>query len=312
MPPQKRDDVGLSQDLGLGDRVAQENRTRFLNSDGSFNVHRKGIFEHGSFSPYHAILNMSWPQFFALILGSYLFVNSIFTFLYFLCGAGAFPTIQSLGFFQKIGEVFFFSVNVLTTIGASALQPANLLAKGLLSLEAMTGLLGFALAAGIIFARFSNPAVKILFSSRAVIAPYKDITAFMVRVVNIRSNELIDVNATVTLAMADENGRRGFHRLALERDGILVFPLNWTIVHPITEESPLYNLTEKELAERQPEFLIALSAVDQDLSKTVYARHSYVAGEIVVGRRFANILERMDDGTVVVDPVRIHEIEGGT
>src|SRR5579863_5867967 len=109
MATTKKDDIGLSQDLGLGERVAQENRTRFLNSDGTFNVRRKGVFDHGSWSPYHAILNMSWPQFFALTLGSYLAANIAFTGLYLLCGASAFPTLQGVALLQKIGDIFFFS-----------------------------------------------------------------------------------------------------------------------------------------------------------------------------------------------------------
>jgi inward rectifier potassium channel len=298
-----------NQDLGLGDRVVEENRTRFLNPDGSFNVHRKGVFERGSFSPYHAILNMSWSRFYGLIFSLYLLSNIIFTGLYLLCGPSAFPTIAILTLSQRIGAIFFFSVHIITTIGESGLIPANIPSQILLSLEAMTGLLGFALAAGLVFARFSNPAVKIFFSERAVIAPYKDITAFMTRIANGRSNELIDVRAVITLSMLNSQGKRKFHQLPLERDGILVFPLNWTIVHPIDQESPLYGLSAEELHQRNPEFVIAISAVDQDLSKTVYTRHSYIIDEIVVGGKFRNILERMDDGTVVIDPARIHEID---
>lgn len=299
------------QDLGLGDRVVQENRARFLNRDGSFNVHRKGVFERGSFSPYHAILQMTWPRFFGGILVTYIFANSIFTGLYLLCGASAFPTIQTLPFLPRLGDIFYFSVHVITTIGESGLTPSNVLSKILLSLEAMTGLLGFALAAGVMFARFSNPATKIVFSKKAVIAPYEDITGFMIRIVNGRSNELINVQATITVSMADKTGKRAFTQLALERDMILVFPLNWTIVHPIDQDSPLYGITTpEELANRDPEFLIGVTATDQDLDKTVYSRHSYIAKEIVIGKRFTNILERQDDGTIVVDPARIHEIEG--
>lgn len=303
-------DLKSTQDLGLGDRVIQENRTRFLNRDGTFNVHRKGMFERGSFSPYHAILQMTWPRFIGTLLLTYLFTNTVFTGLYLLCGAGAFPTLQGMDFLTRLGDIFYFSVHVITTIGESGLTPANILSRILLSLEAITGLLGFALAAGIMFARFSNPTTKIIFSKKAVIAPYKDITAFMVRIVNGRSNELINVSATVTVAMADKTGRRTFTQLPLERETILVFPLNWTIVHPIDKESPLYGITTtEELSRRNPEFLVGIEATDQDLDKTVYSRHSYIASEVAVGKRFSNILEKQDDGTIVIDPARIHETE---
>jgi hypothetical protein len=87
-----------NSDLGLGDRVVEQNQSRFLNPDGSFNVYRKGVFERGSFSPYHALLSMSWTRFYSLILGSYIFANFVFTGLYLLCGRGAFPAIQDASF----------------------------------------------------------------------------------------------------------------------------------------------------------------------------------------------------------------------
>lgn len=299
-----------NEDLGLGERVVQENRSRFLKSDGNFNVYRKGVFEHGAFSPYHALLNMSWPRFYSLILGSYLLANFIFTGLYLLCGPGAFLEMQGAGLLARFGAIFFFSVHIITTIGESGLTPADVASKVILSIEAMTGLLGFAIAAGVIFARFSNPATKIHFSEKALIAPYKDMTAFMTRIINGRSNELIDVKAVLTLALAGaDGGRRRFHQLKLERDGILIFPLSWTIVHPITKESPLHGLTLDDLKKRNAEFIIALSAVDQDISRTVYVRHSYIPGEMLSGVRFANILENDPDGTIFVDPARIGEIE---
>jgi inward rectifier potassium channel len=301
--------MAQNSDLGLGDRVIQENRTRFLNRDGSFNVHRKGIFEHGSFSMYHWVLSMSWKRFLSFLVTTYLFVGVVFTALYFLCGPHAFADIQNLTIFQRLESLFFFSIHGVTTVGQSDIQPTGIVAKILFSIEALTGLLGLAVTAGIIFARFSNPAVNIIFSKHAVIAPYKNITAFMVRIINGRSNELIELKATLTLAIADKKGKRTFNQLELERESILVFPLNWTIVHPITKKSPLYGLTAEELAKRSPEFLVAISAIDQDLSKTVYARHSYIAKEVEVGAKFANIFERMDDGTIIVDPKRIHEID---
>jgi inward rectifier potassium channel len=301
--------MAQNSDLGLGDRVVQENRTRFLNRDGSFNVHRKGIFEHGSFSLYHWVLSVSWPRFIGFLVTTYIVVALGFSGLYLLCGANAFTSVQNFGIIGKLVEIFFFSIHGITTVGQSDLQPNDILAKILFSVEALTGLLGLAVAAGLIFARFSNPVVKIIFSKHAVIGPYKDMTAFMVRIINGRSNELVELKAALTVAMADKAGKRTFHQLDLERENISVFPLNWTIVHPIAKDSPLYGISAEQLAARSPEFLVSISAIDQDLSKTVYARHSYISSEIEVNAKFTNIFERMEDGTIVVDPKRIHEIE---
>ncbi len=297
------------EDLGLGDKVIAENRTRFINKDGSFNVHRKGIFDRGNFSPYHAVLSASWLRFNLGILGYYIVANFIFSILYFMSGKNAFPDISTLDATHRFGQLFFYSVQIITTLGTSPLHPANTAAEVVLSIEAMVGLLGFALAASLLFARFSNPAVKILFSEKAVIAPYQGITGFMFRIINGRSSEMVNVEANVTVSMNGEDGKRHVHRLVLERDSVLVFPLNWTIVHPINKKSPIYGLTAKELADRETEFLISLTATDQDLSKVVFVRSSYTFSEVLYEVKFVNILETDANGTVVVDPARVSEIE---
>jgi inward rectifier potassium channel len=306
---EKSEITTTNEDLGLGAKVIQENRSRFLNKDGSFNVHRKGMFERGAFSPYHATLNMSWTRFYAYMVVAYLFANFIFTGLYLLAGHAAFPDIANFDFAGRFGEIFYFSIQAITTLGSSPIHPATVFAKTIFALEAFTGLLSFAVGAGFIFARISNPAVKIIFSESAIIAPYNGGEAFMFRLINGRSNELIDLSATVTLAMIDKNGKRSFHQLPLERSSVLVFPLSWTVVHPIEKGSQLFGMTTADLERAHAEFIITIVAMDQDLAKTVYVRHSYLYDEIVVGAKFTNIFEHTSDGTVVVDPKRIHEIE---
>ncbi len=297
------------EDLGLGDKVIQENRTRFLNKDGSFNVHRKGMFDRGAFSPYHAVLNASWTQFNFGLLGYYIFANIIFAFLYLACGRGAFPDIGALSFIHRFGQLFFYSVQVISTLGSSPMHPVTTQAEIVLAMESLIGLLGFALAASLLFARFSNPATKILFSENAVIAPYREGKGFMFRLINGRSNEIINLSAMVTMSLSNAEGKREIHQLVLERREVLVLPLNWTVVHPINESSPLYNLTQEDLKNKQAEFLVTINGVDQDLAKAIYARTSYKDGEVKVGYKFANMLEKTSEGTMVADPEKVGLIE---
>jgi inward rectifier potassium channel len=296
------------EDLGLGNKVIEENRTRFINKDGTFNVHRKGILDRGNFSPYHAVLNAPWWRFNLGILVYYIIANFIFSILYFMSGRNAFSDISNLDSWHRFGQLFFYSVQVITTLGTSPLHPSNVMSDTVLAIEAMVGMLGFALAASLLFARFSNPPVKILYSNTAVISPYKNIKAFMVRIINGRSNELVNISATISVSMTAPDGKRSFHTLALERNNVLTFPLNWTIVHPITKNSPLFGKTADELDKAHAEFVVNITAVDPDLSKTIYSRRSYANGEIVEGK-FVYILERDSSGTVVVDPKRVSEIE---
>ncbi len=297
------------EDLGLGQKVIEENRTRFINKDGSFNVFRKGALERGSFSPYHAILRASWWRFNLGVIGYYVVANFLFTFLYLAAGRSGFPDIAGLDALHRFGQLFFYSVQIITTLGTSPLHPANTFADAVLAVEAMIGMLGFAIGASLFFARFANPAAKVMFSKTALLAPYRGGTAFMFRIINGRSNELVNVSVKLTLSMTESDGKRHTHLLHLERESVLVFPLSWTIVHPIDASSPLAGLKLADLAARQAEFLISLSATDEDLSKTIYVRSSYVFAEVREGLKFKSILEHTADGTIMVDPHRISETE---
>jgi inward rectifier potassium channel len=287
-----------NRDLGLGFKVSQEQRKRFVNRDGTFNVRREGIAGRSAFSLYHAILGISWPAFYAWLLGSFLLANAIFALGYLVSGSQAFPELAQLPGAARYRELFLYSIQVLTTLGANPLHPYTTL-----------GLLGFALATGLIIARFSNPRTELLFSDKAVIAPYNDITGFMFRIINGRNNELIDVTAAVTLTFTEKDGNRRFRQLPLERERVLVFPLNWTIVHPIDKASPLWGMKVDDLAESHAEFLITITSFDKNLSRVIYARFSYLYDEIVIGAKFVTMIKQDPDGRVVADAGLLSKIE---
>jgi inward rectifier potassium channel len=308
-PSSRRDN---SNDLGFGSRVSQLSRNRLLNRDGSFNVVRKGLSFAHSLSPYHSLLTMSWWKFNTIVFVFYIFLNVLFGGAYYLCGEDALQGTGSRSTGTRFLDDFFFSIQTSTTIGYGRIAPVGLAANILVSLEAMTGLLGFALATSLLFARFSRPNAKVIFSHKAVIAPYRGITAFEFRIANARSNQLIQVEASVILSRI-ERGTKGkirrFHRLSLERDRVVFFPLNWTIVHPIDERSPLHGASQESFYDSEPEFLILLTGTDETFSQTVHARSSYKGKEVVWGARFSDMFQPPDEGIISVDLHRIHDIE---
>ena len=173
------------------------------------------------------------------------------------------------------------------------------------------GLLGFALAAGILFARFSRPLADIVFSQHAIIAPYRDMRAFEFRIANRRTNEVLELQAQVLFSLLEgpERARR-FYPLSLERQKVVFFPLTWTVVHPIDGSSPLRGLTHQNLVEADAEILILLTGIDETFSQTVQARSSYKPDEIVWNAKYTDIYQRPRGGGLLsVDIARIHEIE---
>lgn len=165
----------------------------------------------------------------------------------------------------------------------------------LVTSESIITLLFHALVTGMFFARFSRPTPKIKFSKRAVISPHQESKALMFRLVNLRASQLIEVEVQVLLArFINESGKvvRRFEFLELEREKLSFFPLVWTVVHPIDEESPLYNLTPEELKTSDAEILILLTAIDEGFSQIVHSRTSYKPEEIIWDAKFVDIYNK--------------------
>ena len=265
-----------------------------------------------SLSFYHSLISISWPKFNIIIILSYAAINLVFAFMYLLVGYQHLAGITGGTFLERFWDMFFFSVQTFTTVGYGRINPVGFWSSALASIESLVGLMGLAFATGLLYGRFSKPNAKLIYSEKAVIAPYKDITAFEFRIANARKNQLIEAEAQVVLSWKENiDGRRErkFHELELERKKVNFFALSWTVVHPIGENSPLYGITKKELDASDAEFLILFKAFDDTFSQTVHARSSYKFHEIAWNAKFANIFVDSEKGITVIDIGKIHQIE---
>lgn len=295
------------RDLGFGSVVTRGSRQRFLNQDGTFNVRRTGLSPLTSLNLYHTLLAMSWSTFLLLVLLLYFISNIVFGALYAANGPGAIVDTSA----EPMGNIFvrgfFFSVQTFATIGYGTIHPAGLFPNLLVTIESYYSLLANALITGLVFARFARPTAKIIFSDVAVVAPYRGITGLMVRLVNGRSNQLIEVRATMIYArFVDEGARRvrRFDALELERDKVSFLPLAWTIVHPITRDSPLYGITRDEVERTDAEILVLINGTDETFAAVVHTRSSYKPEEVRVGYKFVNIYNEVEEGEAISINVR--------
>jgi inward rectifier potassium channel len=308
--PNKED---LNRDLGFGAVVARESRRRLLNRDGSFNVARTGLSWWASLNLYHWLLTISWRKFLGLLALAYLAINVIFATAYTLCGPDALIISTGDDIHNAFLRAFFFSVQTFATIGYGHISPAGPAANVIVTTESFFGLFAFALATGLLFSRFSRPTAQIIFSQSALIAPYHEITAFMFRIANARTNQIIELEAKVLFArFEEEEGRkvRRFYPLHLERDKVTFFPLSWTIVHPINESSPLYGLRGADFKQVGAEFLILLTGIDETFSQTVHTRSSYGTEDLVCNARFVSDFNLPTSNDMLgIDIRRLHMIE---
>jgi len=308
-PPMREED----RDLGFGAKVATESRLRFLNRDGTFNVRRTGIRQISTLNLYHFLLTMSWAQFLGLVLLLYFLSNIVFGLLYSSLGAEYLVDTSSQPTANIFLRGFFFSVQTFATIGYGTIHPVGIVPNLLVTIESYYSMIATALITGLVFARFSRPTAKIIFSETAVIAPYLNNTGFMFRLVNSRKNQLIEVRAQVLFTrFIEKDGitTRTFDLLKLERERVSFLPLAWTIVHPIDEQSPMFGLTEQDFEKSDVEILVIISAMDETFAQTVHTRSSYKSKEIKFGCKFTNLYNEIEAGEPIsIDIRKLSETE---
>jgi inward rectifier potassium channel len=302
-----------SSDPGFGAVVSTASGRRLLNPDGSFNVRRDGLPWSEVVSLYHASLVASWPLFLGWVALIYLGINVVFTAAFVLCGPGAIVGDASASVEGVVARAFFLSVETFATIGYGTLAPRGLAANAIMMFESFVSILAQALITGLVFARFARPTAAVTFSRRAVVAPFKDGRALMIRMANRRKNELIELTATLSYSYVEMVGGESVRRyrpLPLDRAKVTFFPLAWTIVHPITPESPLWGLSPEQLEARDAEFLLLLSGIDDTFAATVHARTSYKTAELDWDHKFTNIFNPSgDDGVLSMDISRLDEVQ---
>ena len=254
---------------------------------------------------YYELLAASWPRLLVLLAAAFLAVNIGFALAY-LAIPGSIENARPGSF----ADAFFFSVQTMGTIGYGKLVPATAAANALVTVEVLVGLIGIAVVTGLVFAKFSRPTARVLFSRRAVIAPHERVPSLMFRMANERSNTIVEAQIHVVLVRnettTEGEAMRRFHDLEMSRRQTALFALSWTAIHPIAAASPLYGATPESLATADAEIVVSLVGIDEQFAQTVHARHRYAAADIVWNARLADILFR--DGRREIDYTRFHDV----
>ena len=256
---------------------------------------------------------MGWGRYIVTTIAIYVGVNLSFALLYFVIGNDQIDGTLGGTTWQRFAEAAYFSAQTLTTVGYGALHPGSGLVSAIAALEAMFGLLLFGVFTGLTFGRFSRIKPRISFSDEAIIAPYRDgQNALMFRLANERDGAIMNAKVSVLLVVEfteDDRLKRRYFDLSLEIKEIKSLALSWTIVHPITTDSPLLRLREQDLQEVNAEVIVIMEAFDDTVSQNFYARKSYSAHEIAIGRKFVPMFQDDHRGSVELDmdKLGVHE-----
>jgi hypothetical protein len=277
---------------------------RFINKNGTANIEKRGMHVLHRISWYHTMIDMPTWKFMGIILSFYVGINFVFAAIYYGIGLEYLNGIKtSDSYWVQFGQAYFFSAQTFTTVGYGHISPSGFLASSLSAAEALIGLLSFAIATGLFFGRFSKPTAFLKFSHNALIAPYGDGTALMIRTTPFKNTNFSDAEAKMTLGMSvEENGilTNKFYTLDLEMEKINSLSLSWTLVHPITEESPLYKFSKSDFSNTNGEILVFIKTFDDMFSNTVAIRTSYTFDEVIYGAKFNPMYSRSNDNSKTI------------
>jgi inward rectifier potassium channel len=293
----------LNNETGLGTNTSLSGGGRFFNRDGVPNMEVTGMRFWQRLNTYHSLLSMPAWKFIAVIIFFFMLVNLLFACLYLWIGIDHLGGMVAGNSLERFGEAFFFSAQTFTTVGYGRINPIGFTASLTASLEALTGLMSFALVTGLLYGRFARPRAYIRYSRNALFVPFRDGVALMFRMVPFTKNYLLNVEVKVTLAMQTmEDGqlKNRFYNVPLDIARANTLTANWTLVHMLNDESPLSGLSRQDFADAHAELLVFVQGFDESFSNTVVSRTSYTWEEFVFGAKFLPMYHPNETNTSTV------------
>src|SRR5215468_7720907 len=275
---------------------------------GSFEFRKKGVSRFDLRDPYHLAVALTWPQFLAVLFALYLSVNIVFATLFWLA-PGSVANARSNSF----SDVFFFSIETLSTVGYGEMYPVASYGRAVAGIEIVCGLAFTAILTGLTFVRFSRPRAKLVFAAHPVVAMHNGKPTLMVRVGNGRPGVLADAAAKLNLLLSETTAEgklfRRAQELRLERAHIPLFPLSWTLMHVLDERGPLHGYDTARAIETDARVFVTLEARDPTLATSVHEIRTYVPEDIRFGMRYRDAVTIAEDGTPIADLRRIGALE---
>lgn len=257
---------------------------------------------------YHVFMTVSWPRLFASYAGFFVLFNLAFAAIYGVEADGI-ANLNPQGYWGR----FFFSVETLATVGYGDMHPQTIFAHTVASVEIFTGMMSLAVITGMMFARFSRPTARILFSRHAVIGPYDGRPTLMLRAANERQNVIMEATAQLRL-IRDERTVEGYHirrihDLTLRRSEQPVFLFGWILRHVVDESSPLAGATAESLEAANAFLLLTISGTDETTGQTLMSRYDYPASSLRWNHAFVDIMSTDEAGIDRFDYTRFHDVQ---
>jgi len=287
--------------------VAAKHIQQLLDSRGRPLIERRGARRASlANDAYHFLRTASWPRILMMFAAVFALANLAFAAVLYVGGA---DVMNAHGFLDD----FWFSVQTMGTIGYGYLAPADGLANTIVAFESFFGILLTALITGIIFARFSTPSARVIFSKVALITDHDGQRVLQFRMANARTTAIVEATVRVYMTrderLANGESWRRVYDLSLKRSTSPVFALSFMVVHVIDERSPLLGKTAVDLREANVNVVVTFTGIDDGLAATVHSRYLWTWNDIVFDERYVDMLKQDHQGKRYLDLAPIHDTE---
>lgn len=295
----KADEIGLNS-------KSMSTDGRIFNTNGNYEVTKIGI----NSDLYHYLISISWLKLVVIVIAIAVLINLFFACIYFIIGAKEVVGVSAVTPFRQFVQLFFFSAQTMTTVGYGAMYPTGTLTSIIAAIEAIIGLLSFSIATGLFYGRFSRPKESIVFSKNLIITPHEEHSNLMLRLANGKNTNIVDASAKMIATMIDPATKnRKYFSLELAVDSITFLALNWTIVHPINEKSPLYQLSQEEIIASKFELILLVNGYNQTYNQNSYSKKSYSYEDIIWNAKFKLPYFQNENNRLVFDLNKLNDFE---
>jgi inward rectifier potassium channel len=287
-------------------RNLSQPKTQFIKLGGR-EIEARGLAAGFWSDLYYRSMTVSWPGFFASAAAIFLVLNGGFAVVYYL---GDHPIANAVP--GRFLDLLYFSIETLATVGYGDMHPQTDYGHLVATIEIFTGMSFLAVMTGLVFARFSRPRARFIFAQYPIVAQHEGEQTLMIRVANARHNTISGATARLWLIRGEQSAEgqyfRRYYQLELRRNENPVFALSWTIFHVIDASSPLHGASPEDLAQADALLVLTISGFDDNSAQQLNARRTYPHDQIRWQHRYVDISSNADDGRLVLDYGKFHDV----
>lgn len=277
----------------INDRRRKNPNQRVISKSGKSNIFRKipNLWSAYIRDIGNTLVNSRWIWTLVCFASSYLLTWLIFAVSYMLIAHDNNDTSTDepcLVGIQGFAGYFLFSLETQHTIGYGSRYITSNCAEGtfLISLQMIMGISLCGVMTSIVYTKMVrpyNPPTTALFSNVCVVCLRDGDLCLVFRVRD--KNNQHQVNTKINLYLVRRRNEEPYlQSLKLEPTGLLLWPLE--VVHKITNQSPFWDLSAKDLILKRFELLVSMHGTSLTTAHSSMTKVSYLSKEICWGHRF--------------------------